>query len=116
MNTQPTALVLAWLLLSAIALAHEQLGHRGPTYEVTSPVVPEGKYLRLEIVDQLTGQPTAARFSLAINGKPYTPETLGAGGIRFVSIHTSKKQQFVALYGRGTGPVEVPLNEDARRW
>ena len=115
MNTQPTAFVCALLLLGANALAHEPLGHRGATYEVTSPVIPEGKCLRLDIADQATGRPTAARFSLAINGEPYTPETLGPGGIRFLSIHTSKKQRFVALYGRGTGPVEVPLNEDARR-
>ena len=115
MKTQLTAFVSAWLLLSAIVLGHEPLGHRGATYEATSPLIPEGKCLRLDIVDQATGRPTAARFSLAINGEPYTPETLGPGGIRFLSIHTSKKQRFVALYGRGTGPVEVPLNEDARR-
>jgi hypothetical protein len=43
------------------------------------------------------------------------PEALSHHGLRFISLHESKQQLFVATYARGTGPVEVALPSDARR-
>lgn len=102
------------LLLSILNLpleAHELQGHQGPTYEITEPIrIQEGQnYLKLCALEQETGLPTSARFSLVVDGKEFIPEALGAGGLRFVSIHTGKKQKFVALYARGLGEVEVLL-------
>ena len=97
------------------SLAHHE--HSGPTYEVTEPVeVPEDRArLLLEVVDGASGGPTAARFSLVVDGVGYTPDALGAGGLRFVTIHQSKHQRFAATYTRGTGEVAVPLPDEARR-
>ena len=113
---QTVALVLVFGRLEGALDAHELAGHRGPTYEVTHPLQlePGQRRLKLTILDADTGEPTAARFSVTIGGQPYTPESLSPGGLRFVSIHVGKKQRFVALYCRGSGPVDVPLPDDAR--
>ena len=97
------------------ASAHH--GHTGPTYEVTSPKTPDvnRKRLRLDVRTEESDEPIAARFSLLIDGRPYIPQTLNAHGIRFVSIHTSKKQRTTTLYARGSGPVELELPDDARQ-
>ena len=91
--------------------AHELQGHRGPTYEVRAALQIEAgqPHLKLTVMDQATGQPTPARFSLVVDGLAYTPSGLGKNGLRFVSIHMGKRQRFTALYSRGTGPVRVPL-------
>ncbi|MDA2928373.1 CehA/McbA family metallohydrolase [Acidobacteria bacterium AH-259-O06] len=115
---RPASLVLllyiagfAWQLQ-----AHEHHGHRGPTYEVRKSIeIKSGeKKLQLTVIDQQTGKPTAARFSLMVNGASYTPHGLGKNGLRFVSIHQGRGQRFVALYTRGSGDVEVPLPANAR--
>lgn len=106
-------ILVAWSLPSA---AHDLRGHRGPTYEITEPIrIETGQnLLKLHVLEQGTGQPTAARFSLAVDGEAHTPETLGEGGLRFVSIHASRKLAYAALYARGSGEVEVPLPPGAR--
>lgn len=71
-------------------------------------------YLLLNITDAATGQPTAARFSIAINGTEIEPRWVGPHGWRFVSIHFSKRQSYTVTYARGTGPVEVPLPPGTR--
>jgi hypothetical protein len=76
---------------------------------------PDDRQVRLRILDAQSGQPTAARFSLKMDGEEYTPPGLGAHGLRFSSIHLGKKQVFVACYARGTGAVELPIPPDARR-
>ncbi len=73
-----------------------------------------GPTLRLEVVDAMTGKPIPARFSLTIDGAAYYPEKLNPHGLRFVSIHESKKQKYVVTYARGTGVVEVELPPRSR--
>ncbi len=70
--------------------------------------------LILDVVDAETGKPTAARFSLSIDGVEHAPSWVGPHGWRFVSVHVSKRQTFVVTYTRGTGPVEIPLRPGAR--
>ncbi len=103
---------LAWLL-AEIAAAHDGQGHQGPTYTVSAPYRPADgqRHLLLSAVDQTTGQPLAARFTLLIDQLPYVPAAVGDHGLRFESIHQGKKQRFVATYARGTGAVAVPLPE-----
>ena len=69
--------------------------------------------LRLDFVDD-EGKPVAVRFSLTVDGKAFEPEMLNEHGLRFVSVHESKKQVYSVFYSRGTGTVEVPLPVDAR--
>lgn len=96
---------------------HGDPAHGSPTYEVTmaAPPASDQPRLRLQVIDAATGQPTAARFSLEVDGGEYVPETLGSGGLRFVSIHHSKKQRFVVCYSRGEGVVELALPAGAKR-
>ncbi len=71
--------------------------------------------LILHVLDAETGQPTAARFSLLAAGEAMEPRSTGPHGLRFVSVHVSKRQTYVVTYARGTGPVEAPLHPDAKR-
>ncbi len=102
---------------SQIGVAHELDGHHGPTYEVTPPweSPSEASTVQLTVLEAANGQPTPARFSMSVDGQTYVPEALGAAGLRFVSIHTSKKQREVVLYARGEGPVQIPVPKDANR-
>jgi len=111
------AILLFGLACTPPAWAHDVAGHGSLTYEVSAAIdIPAGwKKLRLQIVDTAHGGPTPARFSLEVNGREYIPEGLGADGLRFVSIHQGKKQQFVVCYSRGTGWVDVPLPADAQQ-
>lgn len=68
-----------------------------------------GTTLRLEVSDAGTGKPTAARFSLTVDGTAFYPEKLNSHGLRFVSIHEAKEQKYVVTYARGTGVVRVGL-------
>ena len=65
--------------------------------------------LKLEITDANTGRPMPARFSLEVNGVPFQPDDIGPHGVRFLSLHDSKKQFRTITYTRGTFPVEIPL-------
>jgi hypothetical protein len=76
---------------------------------------PAHPVLRLTIANQSTGKFAAARFSLTVDGKPFYPEDLNAHGLRFKSVHEAKKQTYVVLYSRGTGPVEVSLPPGVQR-
>jgi hypothetical protein len=76
--------------------------------------VAAGPHLRLRIVDT-NGQAIAARFTLTVDGAPYTPARVSRGGLRFVSIHQRRKQQFVATYARGKSEILIPLPDGARR-
>ena len=97
------------------AVAHDGHGHAAATYEVTAAADIEGPHLRLTIVDDETGEPTAARFSLTVDGEVYEPSELNEHGLRFTSIHQAKDQTFVVTYSRGTGEVQIPLPERTRR-
>lgn len=105
---------LALLLLLAIRLnAHE------PTR--TTHVFEQGAWdpqaprLVLQVTDRGTGRPTAARFSLSVDGEPYEPPAVGEHGLRFVTAHEGKGQRAVITYARGTGPVQVQLPPGAER-
>jgi len=74
-----------------------------------------GPKLRLLITDAATGEPIAARVSIVVDGRDYTPDWVDENGIRFTSLHISKKQSFTAIYARGVGPVEISLPPDADR-
>lgn len=69
--------------------------------------------LILDVVDADTGGPTAARFSLSVDGAEHEP-SWGPHGWRFVSVHVSRRQTFAVTYARGTGSVEIPLRPGAR--
>ncbi len=70
--------------------------------------------LVLRIVDEATGQPIAARFTVHVDGVPHEPRWVGPHGVRFASVHVSKRQSRIVTYARGTGPVWVPLTHGAR--
>jgi hypothetical protein len=95
-------------------LAHE--GHQAATYEVTPAAtqVERGKYLRLRVVDAASKRPTAARFTLTVDGNNYTPPNVARHGLRFISIHQRRKQRFIVTYARGSGDVLVPLPSDVK--
>ena len=69
----------------------------------------------LHVVDDSTGEPVAARFSVTVDGKRHEPRWVGPHGVRFATVHVSKRQSMVVTYARGTGPVWVPLAPGARR-
>ncbi|MYG03779.1 MAG: hypothetical protein F4173_16325 [Acidobacteriia bacterium] len=71
--------------------------------------------LVLNVVEESTGEWSAARFSISVDGKPHEPRWIGPHGLRFVSVHVSKRQTKVVTYARGTGPVWVPLAPGAKR-
>ena len=111
-----TAVAIGALLSCPLLVrAHEHGGHRGPTYEVTAPATPsvDSPRVTLRVVDDSTGKPIAARFSVLVDGRDHVPDALNPHGLRFVSIHTSKKQKVVVLYARGSGPVAFALPPDA---
>lgn len=107
------------LFLAAIpapAPAHDApLPREETTYTIDAPRDPgaDSPRLVLQIIDSTTGQPTPARFSISIDGKPWAPPALNKHGIRFTSIHTGKKQSATVLYARGTGPVALSLPKNA---
>ncbi len=70
--------------------------------------------LLLSIIDAESGEPTAARVSLEVDGWSHDPGWLGSHGLRFVSVHISKRQSQVVVYARGSGPLEIPLTPDAK--
>ena len=108
------SLALSLLAHDQILIAHE--GHQAATYQVTPAAaqIEQGKHLRLMVVDAESGGPLAARFTLTVNGKAYIPPNLARHGLRFISIHQRRKQQFIATYARGSGDVLVPLPNDAK--
>ncbi len=65
--------------------------------------------LLLEVTDANTGRPLPARFSLVVNGVPFQPDDISPHGVRFLSLHDSKKQFRTIAYTRGTFPCEIPL-------
>lgn len=88
--------MFALVLWSLPLAAHELHGHQGPTYEITDPIrIETGRTrLRFSVLDRETGKPTAARFSLVVDGKKYIPSALGENGLRFVPDKLSRSQLF----------------------
>ena len=70
--------------------------------------------LILQVVDGSSGKPTAARFTVSVDGIRHEPRWLGPHGLRFASVHVAKRQSEVITYARGTGPVWVPLTPEAK--
>ena len=70
--------------------------------------------LILNVVDAASGEPLAARFTVTLDGAVHEPRWLGPHGLRFASVHVSKRQTQVFNYARGTGPVWVPLKAGAQ--
>jgi hypothetical protein len=105
--------VLAALAFAAWpAVAHEATP---VTHSFDAGTPQPGPRLQLAITDEATGRPMPARFSLEVDGQTFTPEWIDEHGIRFTSIHVTKRQRFTALYARGTGPVTVGLPAGARQ-
>jgi hypothetical protein len=105
---------MVFLILGAVLIASRSQKDE----VVASSVLPNSAAspkLVLNILDNKTGKPATARFSLHIDGTPFYPETLNKHGLRFVSVHESKKQTYVVTYSRGIGPVEVELPPDAKQ-
>tara|TARA_Y100001934_G_scaffold276617_1_gene373560 strand:+ start:1516 stop:3099 length:1584 start_codon:yes stop_codon:yes gene_type:complete len=76
--------------------------------------VAEGRPLSFRVVDADSGKDVAARFSLKINGIGYQPDRIISNGLRFVSVHESKKQVFVACYSSGKGMVQLQIPDAAQ--
>lgn len=81
----------------------------------TSTLHAEPRILSLDVVDAASGKSMSARFSLLVDGVPHYPDEISATGLRFVSIHESKRQKLTVTYTRGKGAVEVALPETARQ-
>lgn len=92
----------AWGIPLVSAAAERPAGERNPR-------------LVLHLTEGTGGQLTPARFSLTVDGRTYEPEEINEHGLRFVSVHESKRQTQVVTYARGTGPVELPLPAGSRR-
>ena len=95
--------------------AHD--GHGDRTYEIRASREPDAgdPVIELEIRDRQTGARLPARFSIEIDGKPWVPEALNEHGVRFTSIHNSKKQRETILFSRGTGPVRFAVPDTATK-
>ena len=105
-------------LLVCPLLGHGPASREHPrTHSFTLPAEADlnHPHLMLTVLDDESGEPTAARFTLQVDGSDFVPDQIGPAGIRLVSIHTRKRQYFPITYARGTGPVYIPLPEDAAR-
>lgn len=113
----PVLMIVAGWLLSCATAASGHEGHRAATYRVTASAddVATQTHLRLRVQDADSGQLIAARLTLTVDGQDYVPPRLGPHGLRFVSRHQRRRQQFVAIYTRGSGEVFIPLPPDAER-
>ena len=123
MSNSNRAEVHAGLLLVALAAlvadahpGHTSHNHVAPTFEITAPALPQpaDKRIVLRIVDDADGRFTAARITLSLGGRRFVPEAVNEHGIRFVSIHTRKKQRATMIYARGSGQLEVVLPPGAK--
>ena len=74
-----------------------------------------GTHVLLRVLDADSGEPIAARFSVTVDGEPHEPRWVGPHGIRFPSVHLSKRQVRIVTYARGTGPVRISLPPGARQ-
>lgn len=74
-----------------------------------------GPRLRISIDDAATGAALAARFTVVVDGHDYVPAWIDEHGIRFTSIHRTKRQEFTACYARGSGAVTIGLPSGARQ-
>ncbi len=119
-SNKRSATAISVFLVSSLWLpavvAHDHLRAELPTFQITAPSqeIPDPKLI-IHVTEAASGHPTAARFTLVVDGEPYVPDVLNGDGLRFVSIHQRKKQQQVITYTRGTGPVELPLPAGAKR-
>jgi hypothetical protein len=103
---------LALALLVGHAHAHELVR---VTHSFGPGVAEPGPRLELLVTDAESGQPIAARVSLTVNGASHVPGWVDGNAIRFTSTHLSKRQNFTAVYVRGTGAAAMGLPPDARR-
>ncbi len=94
-----TASLLSWCLFATMS---QKAPARQSEIEATT------SRLVINIVDA-ADKPVAARFTLTVDGSAFEPKALGGHGLRFVSVHESKRQVYPVTFARGTGPVEVAL-------
>ena len=74
-----------------------------------------GPHALLSVLDADSGERVAARFSVTVDGDTHEPRWVGPHGIRFPSVHLSKRQVRIVTYARGTGPVRISLPPGARQ-
>ncbi len=96
-----TASLLSWCLFATMHLSQK-------TPARPSDIQTTASRLEINVVDA-TDKPVAARFTLNVDGSAFEPKALGEHGLRFVSVHESKRQVYPVTYARGTGPVEVAI-------
>ncbi len=113
-SSKNLALLCAALLLLAAVLSTKTPGSDARDGDASHSRKTAGPTLQLQIVDAVTRKPTAARFSLIVDGKNFVPEALNAHGLKFTSVHESKKQIAELTYARGSGVVELELPADAK--
>ena len=92
-------------LLVCPLLGHGPASREHPrTHSFTLPAEADlnHPHLMLTVLDDESGEPTAARFTLQVDGSDFVPDQIGPAGIRLVSIHTRKRHYFPITYTRGT--------------
>jgi len=104
------------ILWSFPATAHELHGHRGPTYEITEParIEPGQPRLKLSVLDQETGKPTAARFSLVVDGKDYIEKKKDGPIHRWRIAKRVRITRSSWLAARGEGVAKRALKQHTR--
>jgi len=83
--------------------------HIPVTHSFNKGEEPNGPKLILDIRERSTVQPSAARFSLEVDGQPYIPQWLDDNGISFTSIHLSSYNRSTVQFSKGLGPVSISL-------
>ncbi|MEZ5330595.1 MAG: CehA/McbA family metallohydrolase [Thermoanaerobaculia bacterium] len=98
------------LLVATSVHAHGLAGSTTVTWSaaVAADTTEEGPRLAIEVLDD-EGLPTAARLGFVLDGHPWIPPAVGAGGLRFTAVHQARKQSFTFVYALGREPVVVPL-------
>lgn len=98
--------VVLSLILPFAVFGHE---HIPVTHSFNKGEEPNGPKLILDIRERSTVQPSAARFSLEVDGQPYIPQWLDDNGISFTSIHLRSNNRSTVQFSKGLGPVSISL-------
>ncbi len=112
-RTRITCAIVTTVILGLLWLGRS--ASFSPVTQAAPLDVKTGPRLQLDIADFATGRAMAARFSINVDGRKFFPKQLDRHGLRFVSVHESKKQTYVVTYTRGTGTVEIDLPVDAKK-
>lgn len=97
--------------MASFPFAHEPVP---VSHHFTTGKEPDGPKLILDIRELPTGQSSAARFSLEVDGLPHTPDWVDEKGILFTSIHLRGNNRSSVQFSKGIGPVRVSVPKGAK--